>query len=437
MFTGYLQLGGLEIANSDRLLAYSSTSDCAASWWKLTGCGTLAAALADDPYEFGDLAASPWFDETRQELSARFLGVAIVDIQGRHDSTRRMSITQSIGDGGVLADKRHATKEFRITAAVLAVGEDALSFGLDWLNARLEPGSCGQHGNACGLADLTFFETCPPEMVFKPDPADPSVLIPDREAYKPLLDTVTRFMHDVAVTSGATVREYLQTDTNPGTTKGAIVEFTITSERGFIYGAPVPVSLIASSDVFEDVQRNIFLNPTTDTAGTTVMLRTNLVPNPSLETAVTGWLFNGRLTPTLTSVGVTGGRVSGELSASGPWSIKALTTQNATSDTEAFLTWEQTIPCNGRQVILGIWGAVADPNNTVTRLRAEYRLNSGTWLPLAESTNVPGNKSGRSYQSSAPITLPAAATAVVGIRFLATGRNVFTAYADSAMVLEG
>lgn len=441
MFTGYLQLGGNEIANTDRLVGYSTSAECPAHWIRQIPCGTLADALGDGTYVASSISAAPWFDPTRPEVSARFFGISVIDMHGRHDSTRKMNVTQAVGNGGVIGDIRHNTKEFRVEAILLAAGDVALSYGLDWLNSQLEPGACGQHGGACGLADLSYLEACPPPMVYMPDPENPGEEIPDREAYDELLRPLQRFLHDVGVTSGATVKEYLATSSDPNGPKGAIVEFTVTSERGYVYSRAQSVPLLTTADAYEDVQRNLFRNPTADFAGPTNTLRYNLVPNPSLETAVTGWSIAGRTVPPVgfpsAVVTVTGGRTSGELRAVGTWSMKAVTTEHATFDTEAVITLLQTMPANLRQVKLGIWGAVSDPNSTVTRLRAEYQIAGGEWMPLDEATDVAFAKGGYSYKAVGQIELPEDFTAAIGLRFIASGKKAFSAYADAAMVIEG
>lgn len=834
MYTGYLELGGVELANTERVRGYAATANCPVNWLRGESCGTLAESLNDAPYDASNISEAPWFDPTQEDVSSRFYGVAAIDLVNRHDSTRSLAVTQAIRDGGVLGDVRHGTKEIQVRAVLLASGEDALSYGLDWLNSRLEPGACGQHGDACGFADLAFYTTCPPPMTYDwvstprevlatnlftnpnlvgdgtwsavrrnlmvtPNPSEnlaryishPSVtatagpgyvdleftadvesgvtttllrpsatgtsgpiavgelvhggmrvenigavpvtlrvgllrstvatipivlssnfqVMPDdvvdvrtpqrtvaaddtgfrtslnlatagntipagakirvydgitveavngsmvssattplhggqeagavdidmrsrwegapndsptvleienvreivtsncvagvssvgtkpavrvislvsasevgyrswftiptaareagtlkatryldgdglggeafsrtlaagdllrgigrndtssplslthrwggessnpaltttyraylygdgpvragsgdvrwtdvglfagyydgdvfsgstvseeehgpigyrwtgapnastsemfrqtwesfinRERYAELLRPIERFMHDVGVTSGLSVRERYETSSDPTGPKGALVEFTITSERGYVYSRPAPVSLLTSADAYEDVQRNLFLNPTTDYAGPTALIRTNHCTNPSLETNDTGWTISGQLIDGTNrpSVAVTGGRVSSELRASGLYSMKAVTTEDATRLTEAIITWESiNAGVVGTWCTLGIWGAVADPNNTVTRLRAEYRMSaSGPWLPLAEAPSVASAKSGFTYRfpDKVEITNPR-----IGIRFIATGKKAFTAYADACMIIEG
>lgn len=834
MYTGYLRLGETEIANTDRLHGYLSTADCVLAEFHQTPCGTVQDALNHSPYEASNISEAPWYDPVNPEVSSRFYGVAAYDITGIHDSTRSISVTQAVRDGGILGDPRHETKEVKVKAILYAKGQDALDYGLNWLAAALEPGACGQHGSSCGFADLSFFTTCPPPMTYDwvstprevlatnlftnpnlvgdgtwsavrrnlmvtPNPSEnlaryishPSVTVtagpgyvdlefteevesgitttllrpssfgssgpiaegelvhggmrvenigdvpvtlrvgllrstiatipivlssnfqvmPDdvvnvrtpqrtvaaedngfrtslnlatagnnipagaklrvydgitvetvngsmassattplhggqdagavdidmrsrwegdpndsptvleienvrgirtsncvagvssvgakpavrvislvgpaergyrswftvptaareagtlkatrhldgdglggeafsrtlaagdylrgigrndtssplslthrwggdsgnpsltttyraylygdgpvragsgdvrwtdvglfagdydgevfsgstkpeeehgpigyrwtgtpnastsemiqqtwesfinRERYDELLRPIERFMHDVGVTSGPIVRDYLGSRQNVDGVKAADVEFTITSERGYIYTRPTPVQLLTSADAYEDVQRNLFLNPTTDYAGPVALIRTNHCTNPSLESNDNGWIIAGRLIDGTSrpTVAVTGGRVSGELRASGDFSMKAATTEDATRLTEAVITWESILAGEvGTWCTVGIWGAVADPNNTVTRLRAEYRISmNGPWLPLTEAPDVSAAKSGYTYRFPDKVEIT---DSRVGLRFIATGKKAFTAYADACMIIEG
>lgn len=439
MFTGYLQLGGVEIANSDRVHGYVHTADCITPSFEQEPCGTLQAALRDEPYDAAQIFSAPWYDPNSHDLSSRFYGVSAFDISGVHDSTRSMSVTQAIREGGIIGNVRHGTKSVRVKALLHADGEDALDYGLNWLTAVLEPGSCGQHGDSCGLTDLTFLTTCPPEMPTVPDPDDPDILIPDLDEMDRLMRPIERYMHDVAVTSGPVVREYLGSRQNPRGMKAAEVEFTVTSERGYIYSRAVDVPLLATPDATETVQRNLFTNPTADMTGPIMVgWRRNLIVNSSLETNLTGWSASGVTSPGGTAVTVPLTRATGELRAVGDASAKGAVPAAASGQkNHGTITQESTVSASGARVIIGIWGAVTDPSNTVTRLWAEYRLGTGAWLPLDEAIDVAAAKGGKTYRSADHITLPVGATASVGVRFRAEGTAAFTMYADAAMLIEG
>lgn len=116
MFTGYLQLGGAEIANTDRLVGYAATSECPNHWVVQQTCGTLQDALGDGAYVASNISTAPWYDPTRSELSSKFLGVSIIDAANRYDSTREVPVTESVGSGGVIGAPRNATKSIEFTS---------------------------------------------------------------------------------------------------------------------------------------------------------------------------------------------------------------------------------------------------------------------------------------------------------------------------------
>lgn len=662
MYTGYLELGGREIANTDRLHGYLHTADCVLPSFNQTPCGTLQDALGDSTYEAANISAAPWFDPAYADVSSRFYGVAAYDITGVHDSSRSLAVTQAITDGGILGDKRHATKEVKVQALLIAKGQDALDYGLNWLNAQLEPGACGQHGTACGFADLTFFTTCPPEMpldwssteggvtatnmftnprmqtlnaqgvlagfsypiwaptqdmtwgssgtsariskspapsdaieilpvygLFDPpeevtasvrilipegydptgddtpwDPLDTGVVMPrhrvfgitwqsttapmvaeyvdiplepgeyvltvtgtrpagynlvtvsivppfspdqyyladeftvaagssipgpfsgstvasgvrpsvgyrwtgavdestseayainwtstpNHEEMDKQMRPIERYLHDVGVTSGLTVREYLGSRQSVDSTKAADVEFTVTSERGYVYERARDVPLLLTADAYEDVSRNIFLNPTADRAGASQVIRRNLITNPSLETNVTDWYALGGLFDPDSgeiggqSVAVTGARVLNELRAVGTASFKVTRTGSALGLFAMSAAWGSTTPAASRWVTPGIWGAVTDAANQVTELRAQYCIGTDPWVTFEtiSGADLAAAKDGYFYRAPSPIQLPSGTVDTFGIRFVAIGPSStavpssFIVYADAVMVMEG
>jgi hypothetical protein len=329
MWPGYLVVGGLEVGNSARTLGYTQTSDCPTFWLKdTTECGTLQEALGHDPYTYDNIQQAPWFDIDLLDQSSRFLGVYIISMEGVQDSTREAAVTQRLQDGGRIGRIRRATREIRIRAMLTAKGEDAMEYGMSWLDAVLSPGACGSHGDACGVTDMEFFSACPPP---RPDvltdtlfpgedllPAEdlyPEVatLVPATpEEYAALVDTYRRFFHDVACTSGPfTVEEFLSSD---DVHVGRVVEFTITCQNPWMYGVTTPVqvpSLVPS--VVQDIAYNLNTRPSAELSLGSFTVATNYSTNPSVAVNATGWsaVAGGAITaPTLSS-----GRVTGELFA--------------------------------------------------------------------------------------------------------------------------
>ena len=163
MYEDYLALGGLEIANSARAFGYARTAGCGTGWLKREPCGWVDEALGDLEYTYGNISAAPWYDPTQQDLSTRFLGVYVVDAQGARDSTLTVQQTEGITDGGVIGSRRRGMKSVRVKAVLIGIGSDAIEYGRAWLDSVLSPDACGQHGVACGVADLEFFSACPPQ----------------------------------------------------------------------------------------------------------------------------------------------------------------------------------------------------------------------------------------------------------------------------------
>lgn len=165
MYESYLSLGGVEIANVDRLVGYARSADCAVSWLKTEGCGTLNTAMGEAfPYTIENIDQAPWYDPSQADVSSRFYGIMVVEAKGLSDSSRQISLTEGILDGGTIGGRRRAAREARFRVLLVAEGKDALDYGISWLSSALDGDSCGQHGDVCGLVDLAFLVDCPPKV---------------------------------------------------------------------------------------------------------------------------------------------------------------------------------------------------------------------------------------------------------------------------------
>lgn len=175
-FEEWLALGGNEILNNARTVGYARTAKCPMSWFKGQVCPTLAAAtLTVAQYHTAAIEAAPWYDPALPEISRRFYGAYGLAIKGIEDSTREATVTQGLGDGGVIGRVRKGPREVRVVALLAGEGRDALEYGMAWLNAALDPNACGQHGDACGTADLAYFSDCPPARRDIPLYSDPEL----------------------------------------------------------------------------------------------------------------------------------------------------------------------------------------------------------------------------------------------------------------------
>lgn len=407
MFTDYLSFGGNEIANSARLFGYSRTADCPTFMIKAPVCTNLEEALGDDPYTVDNIQQAPWYDETNPDVSSRFFGATIVSVKGLLDSSREVPLTEGISDGGILGASRRRAKKVRVKLFLLANGNDALEYGIAWLNAQLSSRACGQHGSRCGTADFEFFVDCPPPMAERP------VWTPegDPEEYEDLLLRNTRYLHDCKTTSGL----LLLKEHTKGSTKGAEVEFTVTSERGYLYTPTRAIALPQSSPTaVQDIQYNLFEYPSAEVADSSeVGVATNYVTNPSLETNDNGWSA---------LIGV-GERVSGELVASGAYSYKVTSTSQ--SGIPCIAEYSGTLPSGTSQVSAGVWGAAI---GGVSSLEAHIGIG-GTSHPLGSTTSEFGgvtfSKTGLPTNGATSFTIT-----VVGPPDLGPG----SIYADAAFV---
>jgi hypothetical protein len=169
MFQGYLAMGGTELINNERSRGYVQTTGCPLWWFKGPACDTLADYLGVDPdhqegasFTADQITTAPWFDPAQPELSTRFYGAFAITFKGFLDSTRTAQVTENVTDGGRIGLTRRNTRSVTVQALLTADGQDALDYGVAWLSAALDPGSCGQHGDTCGTSDLTFLADCPP-----------------------------------------------------------------------------------------------------------------------------------------------------------------------------------------------------------------------------------------------------------------------------------
>lgn len=184
------------------------------------------------------------------------------------------------------------------------------------------------------------------------------------EEYAATLMPYRRFLHDVAATSGPLLVDIFESKTAPGVW-GAVVEWTITSERPWIYSATRPVDLpVTPTLVIQDTPFNLVPYPSAELAGADVDAATNYSPNPSVETNDTDWGYATSVTSgSALAPYVTDGRVVGELQAVGDASYRVRLLGDSTVASGRGKTWAlQTVPLSSRpagsRVSISVWGAV-------------------------------------------------------------------------------
>ena len=246
------------------------------------------------------------------------------------------------------------------------------------------------------------------------------------DEYAAVVNPLRRFMHNVAVISGPTqVRLVRIPETD---IYGKIVEWTLTSERPWLYGLPKTVVLNPTlPTVAEDTPFNRAPYPSAELGSGNVVISTNLSTNPSVETNSTGWTsIASTVSGTSATPFITSGR-STELAAVGTASHRvrllgdggSTVVSSAVTDLTSYQ--DVSIPAGTlRRISLSVWGAGivaagASPQTQIQSLTVRYLfLNGGsavgsttTFGTAANATEIGGNA-----YSLTGLAVPETATAV-------------------------
>jgi len=162
VFPGYFQLGGTELVNHARTAAYIRNQNPGFPFkaQQADGDQKLINALEDRAYASPAVDDAPWYDPIIP-ASAGFYGMYVTAAEGFSDSTRGITVTQSVVDGGNNGAPRSATRSMRIAGVLLGCDELALEAGMSWLRSALSPAACGMHDGGCGGSDLCFYLALP------------------------------------------------------------------------------------------------------------------------------------------------------------------------------------------------------------------------------------------------------------------------------------
>lgn len=350
----------------------------------------------DPPYTLDYIQNAPWYDAQYPDLTGRFYGVFILAIENMNSSTRTASVTEGILNGGVVGLVRHGTREMRVRALLVADGEDALEYGMAWLNAALAADGCSTHGASCGAVDMNFFAACPET----PDP-NTTVVVETPES---------RHMHNVTVISGPLVEQKIES--NNETHFGYIIEWTMVAGTPWVFSETKEVSVnLQPPVVVQDVPYNLIPYPSAELSNGTVTLATNYSTNPSVETDATLWVAEvTTITPAPT------GARSTEIAAQGTASYKvSVTTTNTGVSGTIRASQVVTLPAEvtGQRFSINMWGFMAVVSGTAAlgqlRLVAEWRNASNTVLRTDDIGTAPATGGAISGLS---LTRPAGATNV-------------------------
>lgn len=310
MWKGYFNLGGLEIGNSARALAYADGADCPITWLKDVPCGGIAPALGDPDYEFRRIDDAPWYDPDLA-ASKRFLGAYIIDISGLSDSTTTATVTEKLYDGAQISSVRRASREVRVQLMLTALDDEALEAGMTWLAAATSETACGAHGVSCGSTNFEFFVACPPEQ--DADETDAQ--------YALRVDRLRRYLHTVTRVSGPFVVQELKSREGY---VGRLVEMTFVAATPAVYGVTRAISVPPTVPrVIQDAPYNLVVRPSAEISDDNLVVARNWSANPSLETTDTSWEAAVERVNGGNPAGLfTAGR-SQDVAASGTWSYRA------------------------------------------------------------------------------------------------------------------
>ena len=403
-FEGYLEFGGVEVVNNERLRGYSRTSACASFVPKDSPCETLEDALGAlaavdggtvEPYTYDNITGAPWYDWTNPDVSSRFFGVFATSIRGDLSSTRSASVTEGIADGGVIGSTRHTSREMRVRVMLLARGEDALEYGVRWLDAMLDADACGRHGDQCGTTDLMMLTACPPARLVDPtppvDPEEPAEDESDAD-YAARINEYQRWLHSVAAVSGPFEVEGSKVDV--ADSWKIEMEFVLVAGRPWVYSRTRPVDLPTTpSTIVDDIPKNLIPYPSAEIQDATpVVVARNYSTNPSVEVNATGWTAAvSAISGTAPAAYFTSGRVS-EIAANRAWSFKGQIVQSGAAAGRSVITLSQTVTPDlsvpNTRISVNIWGAalsILGGANTVIHGLDSY----AQWLDAANAAVGP------------------------------------------------
>lgn len=160
--SGWLCLGGAEIANQARAFAYAQSGECPS--WSVKACDScgpeMAVALEDTDGVYTTPAAdpAPWFDATEPQ-SGDFYGLYVlsVDNLGPGRITRDVTARAS-GYGSFLGPEVFNSPTVIVTGVLMGKTACAVDFGMRWLGTVLRGPACA---DGCTGEDLTFLNCCP------------------------------------------------------------------------------------------------------------------------------------------------------------------------------------------------------------------------------------------------------------------------------------
>lgn len=209
-YEGFICLGGLEIVNNDRTVAYSrnriTDPDCVSGdcFPIADDCGRCPTIHTGDIYLSPADDPAPWFDPSVPE-SAEFHGLLVTSVTGLGPGKVTRSTTgRASGIGEILGQSRQASPVVTVTGILLGESCCGMDFGRRWLSAMLT-GGCGDAAR-CRGEDMVFYTCCPDEGVTSPGESP-------AESPAEVFGAFSRTLKGAALISGIETVEMVQ---NPG-----------------------------------------------------------------------------------------------------------------------------------------------------------------------------------------------------------------------------
>lgn len=312
VYTGYLEFGGREIVNGDRISQYVATMLPNLQIAPCANCEDLHTALGHKAYTTPLVDQPEWFDPDNPD-TWDFYGLYPLSFEGFEDATTEATVTEYIYDGGAVSPPRRATRSMRVTGLLIGQSPAAVSAGMTWLRQALRPTACRDGGDCTG-DHLCYMVACPPMCEDSPVLRQPRVVRdptnrkPSRR-YGPLKDvrmhdpyrrcedgvvlsplgqctfSYERHLYHSTVVDGPKIIE----EFDPACGAMVRVEFTV------VAGVPSPFgTAVRIADGPTDASQVVTVQNMTCTpnaAGVTVR-RYNLAYNPGMQDAG-GWVASG------------------------------------------------------------------------------------------------------------------------------------------------
>lgn len=154
VYDGYMRFGNTDIINDARTHQY------AGGVLKCPGCDSLADAAGQVSTGYTTPVAdqAPW--TVGNNNGGCFSGLIVTKWTGFYDATRRLTVSEKIGTGGVPTSGRYGSKVLGVTARAVASSEAGMNAGIEWLTNTLTGTHPCETGDCAG-SSLHLFDECP------------------------------------------------------------------------------------------------------------------------------------------------------------------------------------------------------------------------------------------------------------------------------------